>query len=147
MHLFIQNKYVIRSARILFGLIFVMAGMEKIVNPSGFAQSIANYKILPQTFINITAIILPWFELICGILLIFGIWIKENLFILNVLLIIFIVLICISILRGLDINCGCYGNVHYQKIGWIKIIENLLLLYIGWYIYKFYKIKHIISDV
>jgi putative oxidoreductase len=41
-------------------------------------KSINNYKLLPFPLVNIAAIILPWIEVVAGILLIFGIVVKEN---------------------------------------------------------------------
>ena len=41
------------------------------------------------------------------------------------LLVIFIVAIIISLFRGLDINCGCFGTVDGAKVGLQKILENI----------------------
>ena len=92
---------------------------------------------MPDFTINFLAIAFPWIELVAGILLIFGIAVKENSAILSALLFVFIVAIIISIARGLNIDCGCFGTVEGSKVGLIKILENVGLLIIGLILMKF----------
>jgi putative oxidoreductase len=127
----LANKYFLLTFRIIIGFIFLYAGMEKIADPSGFARAINNYKLLPFLLINIAALILPWIEITTGILLIFGIKVKENAFIISSLLGIFTIAIIISLFRGLNIDCGCFGTLSGTKIGLQKLIENILLLLAG----------------
>lgn len=120
------NEYFLLTARIIIAFVFIYAGAEKISDPKSFSQAIYNYRLFPSEIINIFAITIPWIELISGILLLFGICVKENSAIIGTLLFIFIVLILISMIRGLDINCGCFGKG--SPVGWKKIGENLLML-------------------
>ena len=128
---FLSNQYLLFTLRVILGLIFIYSGIIKIIDTSGFSNSIYNYKLLPDFLINLLAIILPWIELITGLLLLLGITIKENALIINTLLIIFILAIIINLFRGLDINCGCFGTGNGTKIGITKIIENSILLCMG----------------
>lgn len=121
-----SNEYFLLVSRIVLAFVFIYAGAEKISDPNSFSQAIYNYRIFPNEMINIFAIILPWIELVSGILLLFGISVKENSAILGTLLLIFIILIGISMIRGLDINCGCFGKG--TPVGWRKIGENTLML-------------------
>ena len=133
----LSNKYLLFFVRIILSVIFIYAGMEKISYPAGFSDSINNYKILPLFTVNFLAIILPWIELIAGVLLLFGIRVKENSFIISVLLSIFIIAIVISLIRGLNIDCGCFGTFSGSKVGIYKLIENSLLLIAGYALMKF----------
>lgn len=133
----LNNKYLLLTIRLFFGFVFIYASVTKISDPEGFAQAIYNYKLLPLFLVNILAIILPWIELTTGILLLFGVSVKENSVILNGLLVIFIVAIIISLFRGLDINCGCFGTVDGAKVGLQKILENIGLLILGFVLIKF----------
>ncbi len=105
--------------------------MEKISDPSGFARAINNYKLLPFSLINIAALILPWIEMTTGILLIFGIKVKENASIISTLLGIFTIAIIISLFRGLNIDCGCFGTLSGTKIGFLKLAENISMMLAG----------------
>ena len=58
------------------GLTFISASLDKIIDPFDFSQAILNYKIMPYWTINLTAMILPWLEFICGLLLFIGILIS-----------------------------------------------------------------------
>ena len=133
----LNNKYLLLIIRLFLGFVFIYAAVTKISEPEGFSQAIYNYKLLPLFLVNILAIILPWIELTAGVLLIFGVSVKENSAILNGLLIIFIIAIVISLFRGLDINCGCFGTVDGSKVGLIKILENIGLLILGYLLIKF----------
>ena len=135
----LSNKYFIIFIRILISFIFIFSGIEKITAPDKFAEAITNYKLFPLFSVNIIAIIIPWLELFAGGILLFGFWGKENAIILNVLLIAFTLLVAVSMFRGLDINCGCFGTKYAQKVGLLKIGENILLIAITYVIYKFGK--------
>ena len=133
----LNNKYLLLSIRIFLGFIFLFAAITKVTDPIGFSQSIYNYRLMPDFTINFLSIAFPWIELVAGILLIFGIAVKENSAILSALLFVFIVAIIISIARGLNIDCGCFGTVEGSKVGLIKILENVGLLIIGLILMKF----------
>lgn len=137
MNKLIKNPYLLCAFRVLIGFIFIFAGVEKIVEQESFAISIENYRILPIALINIVAITLPWVEVVAGILLIFGISIKENIVIINSLLLLFVFLIITAVLRGLDIDCGCFGTADGQKVGLLKILENTGLFISGIFVYIF----------
>jgi uncharacterized membrane protein YphA (DoxX/SURF4 family) len=127
----LSNKYFLLLLRLLLALVFIFAAIEKIAAPGNFSISISNYRLLPAEFINIPALIIPWIELISGLLLLFGISVKENSVIITLLLIVFTVAIIISLFRGLNIDCGCFGTTYGAKIGLQKVSENILLIIIG----------------
>lgn len=134
---FFNNKYLLTIIRLFLGFIFIYAAITKISDAEEFSQAIYNYKLLPLSFVNILAIILPWIELCSGILLIFGILVKENSAIIFGLLIIFIIAVTISLFRGLDISCGCFGTVEGSRVGLLKILENIGLLILAILLIKF----------
>jgi len=132
----LANKYLILLSRLVLGFVFIYAAVEKISDPDSFAVSISNYRILPLQLVNIFAIALPWLELITGILLIYGVCIKENSFIIGSLMLLFTVMVLIAVLRGLDIDCGCFGTGDAQKVGLKKIVENLILIIVSFNLFK-----------
>lgn len=125
--------------RIILGVVFIFAGIEKVANPSDFAEAIANYKVLPLFMQNITAIFIPWLEVVAGILLLYGRWIKENTLIISTLLIVFNILVFQAMIRGLDIECGCFGTLDAQAVGLRKLLENFMLLAMGIILFRFSK--------
>lgn len=134
---FLNNKFLLLTIRIFFGFIFIFAAVTKVTDPEGFAQAIYNYKLMPDFLINFLAIAFPWIELVTGILLVFGISVKENSAILSGLLVVFIIAIAISLARGLNIDCGCFGTASGTKVGIQKIFENIGLLMLGLILIKY----------
>jgi len=133
----LNNEYFLLTIRVVLGFVFIFAAISKAADPVGFSQSIYNYKLMPDFLINFFAIVFPWIELVAGILLIFGISVKENSAILSGLLVVFITAITISLARGLNIDCGCFGTVEGSKVGLMKILENVGLLLLGLILIKY----------
>ncbi|HVT45670.1 MAG TPA: MauE/DoxX family redox-associated membrane protein [Thermoanaerobaculia bacterium] len=94
--------------QIALGVIFIAAALPKIVDPPSFAHMIYNYRILPGPLVNITALMLPWVELIAGVALVFGLWRRSSTAIIGALLAIFIAGISLNLLRDNPIDCGCF---------------------------------------
>jgi uncharacterized membrane protein YphA (DoxX/SURF4 family) len=132
-------NYLIALTRIYLALVFIISGLDKINNLEAFAVSIENYKLFPTQFINIFAITIPWIELIAGGLLLLGLYIKENSIIVTSLLLIFTIAVISAVARNLDIDCGCQGTFDGQKVGYLKIIENVSLMIVGYLSIKFPK--------
>ena len=137
----LSNPFIILASRIILGLIFIMAAAGKISSPASFAQEVNNYAFLPYYTINIMAIFLPWIELIAGIFLISGVRIKASSAIAGSLLIIFIIAVASAMIRGLNIDCGCYSHIINDPVGWRKIFENVGQLALALLIFIFPVIK------
>ncbi len=127
----LSNKYFLFVLRAILAFVFIYAAIPKIAEPGDFSLAIANYKLLPDISINVLGIILPWIEISAAILLLFGVAVKENSEIISVMLIVFIIAIGISLARGLNIDCGCFGTANGNEIGLIKLLQNIGLLVIG----------------
>jgi len=97
-------------ARFFLGGVFVYASYGKILHPDAFSEAVFNYQILPDHLVNLTAIILPWLELMAGLCLIIGWWIPGAVVIVNGLLLVFISASFFNLARGLDVNCGCFSG-------------------------------------
>jgi len=124
----IRNKYILLALRLIVGGVFLWAGILKILDPLEFAQDIANYKFFPRVFVFFLALVLPWLEALCGVFLIFGIFRNASAVLISCLLAGFLVLITSAILRGLDIDCGCFGSLS-QKADYKLILTDSLLLF------------------
>ena len=130
------NAYILPLARLILGGVFLFYSIGKIADPSAFAKEIGNYHILPLTFVNLLAIILPWFELVCGVLLVAGLKLRASAAIVGAMLVVFIVAILSAMSRGLNINCGC-STVNVEMVGWKKIGEDALWLACAVYVFLF----------
>ncbi len=106
----LTHPVLVAILRMALGAVFVVAAVDKIGSPSAFAQAIANYRLLPYQAIHALAIVLPWLELVTGLLLVVGWWTRAAALIADVLLAVFIVAISQAMIRGLDISCGCFDT-------------------------------------
>lgn len=134
----LENKNLLLLSRLILAMVFIFASAGKIAMPESFAVAVLNYKIFPLFAINIIAITLPWIELTFGILLLFGICVRECSIVFGLMLLIFILIVLYAIIRGLDINCGCFGTMEAQKVGLSKILENFLLTFLSVHLMLFY---------
>lgn len=104
------NPILFNTIRIFMGLVFLYASYDKILNPEAFAKAVFNYQILPDTAVNIAALVLPWLELLIGLSLVAGISLEGSTVISASLMAIFISSLIFNQIRGLDINCGCFST-------------------------------------
>ncbi len=124
------GKISIRLIQISLGLLFIYASLDKIWNPGLFAKAIANYRILPLEVLHLSAIILPWLELVCGLALVFNRYQRAATLLIMGMLIVFILAILSAMSRGLDFNCGCFSvDSTESNMGIQKILQNLGLLF------------------
>jgi len=122
------GKYLTVILRITLGGVFLYAGVVKIADPVAFAGNIAAYKLLPYFGNYLIAAILPWIETICGLLLISGWRVRGAAVIICALNGIFMVALFSTIVRGLDIDCGCFRDGGEKTSAWTAIGRDLVLL-------------------
>ena len=122
------QRYFLLFLRVSLGLVFVYAGILKIRDPIAFAGSVAAYKLLPYFFNYLVAVTIPWVELTCGLLLIFGYRVRAAAGVTAAMNILFIVLLASTIVRGLDIDCGCFRQGGEKTSAWIAIMRDILFL-------------------
>jgi uncharacterized membrane protein YphA (DoxX/SURF4 family) len=128
------------AARLFLGAIFIFASLDKILNPLTFAKSIDNYQILPDRLVNLSAIILPWIELILGSLLVAGIWLPGAIALLNLLLVAFFTALVFNVARGLNVDCGCFtqSKVENPSTSWYFVRDSFFLLMGGYLFYRMF---------
>jgi cation diffusion facilitator family transporter len=104
------QAFVFHALRVVLGGVFLYASYDKILNPQAFAQAVYNYQILPEAAVNLTALALPWLELLLGLCLVFAFWLPGATAASTALLSIFIGAMVFNQVRGLDIHCGCFST-------------------------------------
>jgi putative oxidoreductase len=133
------------------GLAFLYAGVQKYLAPYDFAEAILAYQLLPQGLVGLTAAIFPRLELAVGGFLVMGylaeawgrlarsrrrtsgaslpggIFRRSSLLLIMLQLGIFILVLFITLGRGLKIDCGC-GLFVERQVGLGAIGEDFLLL-------------------
>ena len=126
-----QRSVIALLCRVILGVILIYASIDKIVHPAEFAKAMGNYNVLPFGLENLLGIVLPILELLVGICLVFGIMLDGSAIITAGMMTVFIIALSQAMIRGIDINCGCFKvtveNGGHQ-VGIRRIIEDFLFL-------------------
>jgi uncharacterized membrane protein YphA (DoxX/SURF4 family) len=126
-----NSKSIRRLLCLIFGSVFVYAGLLKASDPMTFLDDIRSFQLLPDPFAAWLALGLPWLEIFAGLAVITGVLRAGGLLTLNLLLLIFLAAILISWTRGLDLSCGCFGGDTAASDYPTLIIRDLALLALG----------------
>lgn len=104
----VDNDYLTLAVRLIVGAVFIYAAYYKILHPGDFAKSIWYYHMTPVTMINLVALILPWWEMLAGLFLIFGVFYRGAVWSVLLMTLMFMIALSSAAIRGLDIECGCF---------------------------------------
>ncbi len=132
-----SNRFVILLSRLILGMVFIVASIDKIALPEAFAASIQAYDLLPIGIINILALVIPWMELLCGIFLVTGMLVRSSSAVVSVLLGVFVIAMVSALLRNLTIDCGCFGKAYATPVSWARVLEDAGLLLLGLHLFFF----------
>jgi len=109
--------------RIALGAIFVYSAWSKLKDSWAlFAMAVDSYQVLPAWGVQLVARTLPWVELLIGVLLIVGRWMRVAAVGCSVLLLVFFGLMVRAHLKGMEINCGCFGPG--EAISWRTLLRD-----------------------
>lgn len=127
------------AARLFLAVIFIWAGINKLLEPDNFAVIIDEFDILPLRYAWPAAYILPIIELVAGIGL--ALDIRGTLTVITGLMLFFIGVVSYGIWQGIDIDCGCFGfyDPETSLFGKLKpaLFRDILLLFPIAYCYWF----------
>jgi uncharacterized membrane protein YphA (DoxX/SURF4 family) len=107
----------ILALRVGVGSLLCLAGLSKLGSAWEFAETLANYRLLPAQANQILSVILPWWEITAGLLLVLGLWVRASALFSMGLFSVFVISITLALARGLDVQCGCFGNVVGTRTG------------------------------
>ena len=108
----------------------LLSGYHKILFPADFAVSVYRFHLLPGFLVNLTALYLPWLEIVCAVCLLFiPRYRGAALWIVLILLAGFTVAIGINLWRGSVFGCGCFGRgTADQPMNWLSLLRNAGLI-------------------
>ena len=134
--------------RLILGGVLLVAGALKVSDPYSSATSVRAYQILPVDLANFLGFVLPFAEVVIGIFLIVGIWVRLNAIAGGALMVMFIIAIGQAWIRGISLDCGCFGKGGLLETDelpvWnytIEIARDIVLAVFAFYIYRFPKGK------
>ena len=103
----ILSDWIYRIVRVIYVVLFVYAGVNKLLNPRAFATVIDAFGLVPDPLIMPIAVALPILEILAAVGLLFDV--RGCLGLVAGLLVFFMAVVSYGIWMGLDIDCGCFG--------------------------------------
>jgi uncharacterized membrane protein YphA (DoxX/SURF4 family) len=114
------------GARLLLGGVFVVAGALKVLDPAAAVRAVRAYQLLPEALVGPVAFGLPLVEIAIGLALLVGVFVRTAAIASAVLLVVFVLAVGSAWARGLQIDCGCFGNSGEVAAGETAYPQELL---------------------
>jgi uncharacterized membrane protein YphA (DoxX/SURF4 family) len=138
--LVLQRQHIVSMAlRLVLGVVFMWAGITKIANPDGFIRSLMVYQLFPAQWsglaVGMIAGLLPWCEILLGIACMVGYKLRTTATALAGLLVVFMIILGVTLWRGIDIACGCFGSQNEVISAWHFVRNSALMasaIYLAW---------------
>jgi len=116
--------------RLLLGGVFSCAAVLKIMDPSAFVSDIGHYHLLSYPAAVVMAVYLPWLELLCGAAVLFHWRYRGALLVLVALCAVFALALASAWFRGLNIDCGCFGQALASSLP-VALLRSFILGSLG----------------
>ena len=97
-------------ARLILGVVLVVAGALKVTSPTASARAVRAFQVLPYDFAGYVGYALPVVEIVVGLLLVAGFLTRASAAVGGLLMLAFMIGITSAWVRGLSIDCGCFGG-------------------------------------
>lgn len=121
--------------RVALGGLFCFAAFKKLSDPQSFAEAIKGFKVLDvntlEPFMVTGAFVIPWVEMVAGVMLILGFWTRAAAATIGLALLGFIGLLISVIMRDMSASCSCFGDLNFgcpAEIGWCQVLRNTIML-------------------
>ena len=123
-----MTRAILLLLRIGLGALLAWAGAVKLGDASQFAVEITNYRFLPA-LAPWLAVMLPGVEIATGLALLVGPrpWLRAASLVATLLLLAFTVAVTQVVLRGINIQCGCFGG-DSGPVTWLTVLRDVGLL-------------------
>jgi uncharacterized membrane protein YphA (DoxX/SURF4 family) len=123
-----RHRYLSFVFRLAVGIIFIVSSVGKLSEGSAFVDDVTKYQLLTNTLAEAYATALPWVEIIMGSLLILGLFSRVAAGIGVLTSLSFIIANSVVLHRGLNLACGCFGDIAALQTREAIIIECVLMI-------------------
>jgi uncharacterized membrane protein YphA (DoxX/SURF4 family) len=103
-------RWVSVLARLIVGGVWLYAGALKLPHPDTSVTAVRSYQLLPTGLAETVGHVLPMLEIVVGGCLVAGLLVRFTGVVSALLQVAFIIGIVSVWSRGIEINCGCFGN-------------------------------------
>lgn len=111
-----------------FGLaaVWLFSGVPKALDPDQTYVAVRAYDVLPPLGVELVAGILPWLEIALAVLLLLGLGTRVAAVVSGLLLLVFVAGVTQAWVRGLTIDCGCFGGGGQVEEGETAYVAELV---------------------
>jgi len=120
------TRALVLAARLFLAGVFLWAAATKLPDMATFATDVANYRLLPAALVPWAASAVVGVEVVVGLALLTGIWLRPAALAGTLLLALFAVGLSQALLRGIDLTCGCFGG--NARATWLTVARDLAML-------------------
>lgn len=113
--------------RLLGAAIWIVAGASKLPDLGGFAAQVDRYQLLPHFLGSLVASILPFFEILLGLYLAAGLFVRASALAGTILFVVFLAAQIQALIRGLTLDCGCFGALSTSTVSPWTILRDMAL--------------------
>jgi uncharacterized membrane protein YphA (DoxX/SURF4 family) len=124
------RRLVHHGCRLVLGGLFLYAGFLKAGDVTGFARDVAGYQLLPYALNYLVAATLPYVEILAGTLLLINRKVGGASLLLAGLTVVFMGAVLSAWLRGLAIDCGCFGSGGRTPAG-LALLRDFGILFLA----------------
>ena len=125
-------------ARLGLATVWFLSGFAKAADPVQTRAAVRAFDVLPDGLVPPVAMVLPYLEIALGLLLVLGMVTRWAAVASAVLLVVFIAGVVQAMVRGLSIDCGCFGGGGQVDPGqtayWAEILRDLGFLALAIYL-------------
>jgi uncharacterized membrane protein YphA (DoxX/SURF4 family) len=124
----VRKNFLLLSLRVILGSIMIIAGCAKLFDAQSFLNTVQRLGLVPSWLALPAMIVIIQGELWLGLALVVGFRTKIIAALLAALISLFIVVIVVALVRGATGDCGCFGSIGSEQLGFGIIIRDLVLL-------------------
>lgn len=96
--------------RLSMGVIMIAAAVPKMLDVDESVRAVRAYRLLPEAVVPFVGTALPYFELVFGLVLIVGVFVRWSAILWLALMAAFIFGVAWAWAKGYSIDCGCFGG-------------------------------------
>jgi putative oxidoreductase len=122
------GRWIVIAVRFALAAVLLWAAIPKLVDPAAFATDITNYRLVPEGWAGAIALMLPVLELVVAGALVIGLEARGAAVVAALMLAIFSAAMVQAMARGIDLECGCFGETVQATVGWDSIARNAILV-------------------
>jgi len=135
---FLRHRAVRLAARVGIGGLFLVTGVDKIMNPYSFAAAVESYGIISGNAVLFVAAVFPWLEAVFGATLLLGIFPKTSALVISGLLLVFTGAMVLAWGHELSSGCGCFPwEEESTTVGLSLLGREIGVLLVGLYTWCF----------